>query len=275
MTLDTATGPHRVLAVIPARAGSVRVPNKNLFALGQSTLVGEAIAHATTYPVDRIVVSTDCDALFEDLSAYCRADHDPNPPVGAWTSLIPRPPHLATGYRDSLRDVIRHALIEAERMDGYTYDLVVTLQPAVPLRTSGLITAILDQFLDPADPAYPVAAITGVPIVPWTWSAHDGLATNAWSPGPYPLSQDCPGQRWQEINTVQVATRDVVLAGERWRTPLLVALLPTWAALDIDTPEDLREAQRVYPLLELALRDHRPDFITVTAINPGSRLAIP
>lgn len=240
----------KILAVIPARSGSVRIPHKNRQPLGRTTLVEEAVLHAVS---SRLI--TDIAISSDD------PDYDVLPSLA---SFVDRPPKLSTGYRDSLRMVTRHAMLDMEHRRDTHYDLVVTLQPATPLRTGALIDAMIEGMLD----RNCNGALTGVPIVPWCWSAQGAAARNSWFPAPYPLSQDLPGFNWQEINTVQIARHDVALFGERWDLPLYLQPLPTWAALDIDTPDDLAHAQRTYPhLLSLLRTEPIPQGHVLTSIN--------
>jgi len=250
----------KILCVIPARAGSVRVPHKNLQPLGDTTLVGEAVDHAlNSVWIDEIAISSD---QSEELRDYANTYA---------INLVRRPAELSTGYRDSLRDVVRHALIAMESSHKQVFDYVVTLQPATPLRTCNLIDYMLDMMVKNNCQG----AITGVPIVPWIWTAKGNSAKNMWHPDPYPLSQTFDFQSWQEINAVQISTRAHVLAGRRWDLPLYVQMLPTWAALDIDTPADLADAQAAYPSLlrVLHLHDWKPGIIVNTINGHGPAAA--
>src|SRR5687768_7062371 len=59
-------GSDRVVALIPARAGSKTIPHKNLQLLGDKPLVSWPIDVARATPeVDRIIVSTDGDRIAE------------------------------------------------------------------------------------------------------------------------------------------------------------------------------------------------------------------
>ncbi len=151
---------------------------------------------------------------------------------------------------------MRYALNEAEDRWATRFDRVVTLLPTTPLRTPELIGEMLQNM----DRTGCVAAITTPRTVSWLWSIEQGQATNSWTPNPYPRSQDVRTHHSQEINAVQIASRDLVITGKRWGTPLLVTELPRWAVLDIDTQEDLDETRRLYPplLAELKLRKDFP-----------------
>src|SRR3990167_4662028 len=119
-------GSLRVLAVIPARAGSKRVPAKNIRDFRGKPLVQWTLecAKQSRY-LDVIACSTDC----------------PTVALIAWQQgaiVVPRPPELATDTAKS-EDVLRHVLglIPA--------DVVVLLQPTSPLRTAEDIDACLEH----------------------------------------------------------------------------------------------------------------------------------
>jgi len=93
------------------------------------------------------------------------------------------------------------------------------------------------------------------PTHPWIWHKHGKEITNAWAPGPYPRSQDC-AEMLVEVNAVQIASREDVLAGRRYGFPLLLYRLPRIAAvLDIDTQDDLDEARLAWPSARDILSD--------------------
>jgi CMP-N,N'-diacetyllegionaminic acid synthase len=110
---------QRVLAVITARGGSKRVPQKNLRKLGNKSLLERTVEVSTGSDiVDRTVLSTDCPKIAE-AALYCGCD-------------VPfsRPPELATDGAMS-EDVLVHALNNLP-----FFDWVLLLQPSSPFRTS-------------------------------------------------------------------------------------------------------------------------------------------
>lgn len=106
-----------VLAIIPARGGSKRLPGKNLMRLGGQTLMERAIHSAYAAKVDRVVVTTD--------SANIAANA-----MWANVEVIDRPAHLATDEAGMI-PTLRHAVVCL----GGSYDLIVCLQPTSPFRT--------------------------------------------------------------------------------------------------------------------------------------------
>ena len=127
---------HRILVVCPARGGSKGIPLKNLQPfLGVPLVahVGQLVAEIPA--IDRAIVSTDSPEIAE---------------VARESGLdVPfyRPEELS-GDRISDLEVLSHALIEMEKQDGVTYDIVVMLQPTSPLRRTEHVRDTIRMLID-------------------------------------------------------------------------------------------------------------------------------
>lgn len=110
---------NKILAVIPARGGSKRLPRKNVLELGGKPMIQWSIdaAHASKY-ISKIVVSTDN----EEIAGLCEELE---------IDLLWRPDYLSTDKAKS-DDVLIHAI---KSMQG-KYNFVILLQPTSPLRTT-------------------------------------------------------------------------------------------------------------------------------------------
>jgi CMP-N,N'-diacetyllegionaminic acid synthase len=112
----------RLLALIPARGGSKRLPNKNLLLLGSKPLIAWSIEAAHGLPsICDILVST-------DDSTIARAAIE----AGAKVPWL-RPADLATDVASSV-DVALHAIDWYEEVHG-KLDGLLMLQPTSPLRS--------------------------------------------------------------------------------------------------------------------------------------------
>lgn len=106
-----------VLALIPARAGSQRLPGKNLRPFNGRPLIDWTLDVALSVAaIDAVAVTTD-DAAVAALAA------------GRGATVIDRPPELADADA-SVFDAIAHAL----GVIGGHWDYLVLLQPTSPLR---------------------------------------------------------------------------------------------------------------------------------------------
>jgi len=124
-----------ILAIIPARKGSKRLPNKNIMKINNKTLVEYAIESALDSKyIDDIVVSTDYNEIKPIINKYrdscCRIFYHR------------RPKHLRDNdisTQDVVDDVIHHY---KNNYAGY-----VVLQPTSPLRTSNDIDKGIEIYL--------------------------------------------------------------------------------------------------------------------------------
>ena len=123
----------RSLAIIPARGGSKGIPGKNLRELAGKPLIAWSILAARAAErIDRIVVSTDDEAIAETARAF-----------GADVPFV-RPADLATDTAPT-EPVMAHAL-DWYAEAGEEFDTIVLLQPTSPLRRAGTIDAALARF---------------------------------------------------------------------------------------------------------------------------------
>jgi CMP-N-acetylneuraminic acid synthetase len=122
-----------ILALIPARGGSKRVPNKNIRNLGNKPLINWTIERALSTPeLSKVIVSTD-DPIIAEIAESAGA----NVP---WL----RPKELA-GDRSSSADVAIHAIDWYEEENG-KIDGVLLLQPTSPFRTIKTIQRAINLF---------------------------------------------------------------------------------------------------------------------------------
>lgn len=109
----------KVLAIIPARAGSKRLPRKNVLPLGGKPLIAWTIESALESKyIDKIVVSSEDEEILKISKSYN-------------IDIIRRPLDLARDEAKTI-DVIEHVHYTLSE----NYDYTVLLQPTSPLRTS-------------------------------------------------------------------------------------------------------------------------------------------
>jgi CMP-N-acetylneuraminic acid synthetase len=113
----------KTIAIIPARGGSKRLPNKNILLLGGIPLIAQSILYAqkNNTIIDEIYVSTNDDAIKKIALQY-----------GA--QVIDRPENLS-GDLEPTVTAVRHVL---ESLD-FEVENVVLLQPTNPLREEKLL----------------------------------------------------------------------------------------------------------------------------------------
>ena len=115
-------GKKKLLAVIPARGGSERIPKKNILNLSGKPLISWTIeaALASKY-IDDVVVSTDDNEIFTIAKKY-----------GAKVPFI-RPDKFSSNHASSI-SVVLHVIDFLQKVNE-SYDYIILLQPTSPLRT--------------------------------------------------------------------------------------------------------------------------------------------
>ncbi|WP_037316549.1 cytidylyltransferase domain-containing protein [Salegentibacter sp. Hel_I_6] len=120
----------RNIAIIPARAGSKRLPGKNKLLLGGIPLVVHSIRYAKLYNnlIDKIIVSTN-DA---DIKAIALSEG---------VEVIDRPPEIA-GDEATTLSALQHVLVNIKE----DVENVFLLQPTNPLRPDNLLENAFKEF---------------------------------------------------------------------------------------------------------------------------------
>jgi spore coat polysaccharide biosynthesis predicted glycosyltransferase SpsG/CMP-N-acetylneuraminic acid synthetase len=147
----------RVVAVVPARGGTDRVPYLNIKRLGDRPLLAHTLEAARSAAfLDRVVVSTDDPAVAEVAKAHA--------------AEVPflRPKELASDI-PSLKPVIAHAVAELERA-GERVDIVVVLQATTPFRDGRAIDAAVARLVSGGFDT--VVSVTEDRTL--SWRAHEG-----------------------------------------------------------------------------------------------------
>lgn len=125
---------NRILAIIPARAGSKGIKDKNIIDLNGKPLIAYSIeaAKKSKY-INRIVVSTDGEKIAQVAKE--------------WGADVPflRPDYLASDTAKTI-DAVVHCVETLKEMGDY-YDYVVILQPTQPLRTAKHIDEAIEQLI--------------------------------------------------------------------------------------------------------------------------------
>ncbi len=143
----------KILGVIPARAGSKGVPQKNTKMLSGKPLLAWTIIEAKkSRLIDRLILSTE-DKKIAEVGKSFGVD-------------VPfeRPKELA-GDKTHTPEILMHAIKEIEKIDGIIYDIIVLLQPTVPFRQAEHIDKAIKKFT--SDKFDSLITITKQEYPPW------------------------------------------------------------------------------------------------------------
>lgn len=229
-----------VIAIIPARGGSKRIPGKNIVDfMGKPMIAWTIEAALGVSAVSRVVVSTDseeiaavaraCGAEVPFLREACADDHAP---VSAATALCLE---RATEHYDD------------------SYDVVMQLMPNCPLRGKGHIEAALKHFGSSG-------AVSQLSCVGFGW-------TNPWwafsldkDSKPSPLFPQALASRSQDLPTLYAPTGAIWIAKSAefmqsrnfYMDGHIFYPIDWIAGADIDEPSDLAAANALFPLSTLS-----------------------
>jgi N-acylneuraminate cytidylyltransferase/CMP-N,N'-diacetyllegionaminic acid synthase len=221
---------RRILAIVPARGGSKRLPGKNTRMLAGKALIAWTLeaAQQSRY-IDRIIVSTDSDRIKQ-------AAID----AGAEVPFM-RPQELASDQASGM-DVYQHAISWAQEKD--CFDLVMILQPTSPLRnTEDIDRAIETLHARKARAIVSVCAAEHHPlwcnILPQDGSMVDFLRPEVLNKN----SQELP--HYYRLNgAIYLIEIDELQKSSSFYGPATFAyIMPNERSVDIDTLEDFFMAE--------------------------------
>ncbi|TLD96617.1 acylneuraminate cytidylyltransferase family protein [Helicobacter jaachi] len=221
----------RFLAIIPARAGSKRLPDKNIKSLCGKPLLAWSIKSALDSKyIDEVVVSTDSSVYAEIAKDY-----------GANVPFL-RPECLASDTTTTF-DVLEHCIRFYEQNLQKEFDYIVLLQPTSPLREAWHINESCQKLLDSnANSLISVCKCEHSPL----WSntlAEDESMDNFLSPKVLNVrSQDLPA--YYRLNgVIFIAKTKALLQAKSFFMPHSIAYkMDTMYSSDIDTPLDFEIA---------------------------------
>ena len=224
-----------VVAIIPARGGSTRIPRKNSRDFNGRPMISwplEACKALDT--ISHRVVSTDDDEL-------ARLARD----SGA-TLVIDRPAELATNTAGTA-PVIKHAIDELDVDDD---TLVMCLYPTATL-TPHLVSEALELAREHPDKFVVSVGRHRSPHERSLERLEGDLMSLASTDHLLTRTQDLP-QRYFDAGKLYVARASVWKARETMMDkPFVPCYLPDWAAVDIDEPDDWPIAEALHRVFVL------------------------
>jgi CMP-N,N'-diacetyllegionaminic acid synthase len=207
-----------MLAIIPARGGSKRLPGKNIKLLNGKPLIAYTIEAALqSRYITKVVVSTDCEEIAKIAEQF-----------GA---IVPglRPEALSIDTASS-NDVVKYIIEKMEFEHNIEVNNCVLLQPTSPFRTVRHIDEAIELYKEKSADA--VISFTKE-FHPLKWNKYlneDGVLQEI----------SCLDNRSSYFpnGSIYVLSRDVVLSGNYYTSKSYAYLIDRKYASDIDTQED-------------------------------------
>lgn len=222
----------KVLVVIPARAGSKRIPNKNIRKFLGKPLIAYAIKQALKVPfVDRVIVDTDSPKIASVAKKY-----------GAEVPFL-RPPHLATDTAQIDKSILYS--LNLLKKDGYCPTHVMILQTTSPLREQEDINRCWEMMKKTnAD-----TVLTVCPTHPRLYhldEEYNAILANGSE------KQSTNSQDWRPAYIlngcfVYIVKTSCLLQEKHMITKNTKAVIcDKWRSVDLDTPEEWAMAETLY-----------------------------
>ena len=232
-----------VVALIPARGGSKRVPGKNIaHCAGKPLLAWTAEAVLASRRVERAILSTDD----EEIAALGRS-------LGLDVPFL-RPPDIS-GDTVPMVPVMQHALGWAQD-NGIAVSAQVLLQPTSPLRRAEHIDEAVDRLFDTgAETVVSVMALSHISHPRVCYRIESDRLTPFLPPG-----LEIPGDQAYSRNgpAVLINRPAVIERGERFGDPLVPYVMAAEDSVDIDEPFDLALAEFLLQRRAQAEGESRP-----------------
>lgn len=215
---------NQILAIIPARSGSKRLPKKNLRILkGRPLLYYTIDAVKNSKYVNRIVVSTEDDTIAQVSQSY-----------GA--EIIMRPPELATDESSTISVVI-NVLEQLHKKEKYNPDLIVLLQPTSPLRSTEDIDNAINTFQNSSkDSLISVTVYEHSPY--WAFRIEKDLLQPEFTQDSPKRSQDIP-TLYRPNGAIFITRPETLLKNRSFYTNQIIPfIMPKEKSIDIDDEFD-------------------------------------
>jgi len=220
---------NQILAIIPARSGSKRIPKKNIRILyGKPLLVYTIDAVKNSNHVTRFIVSTEDDKIAQVSQSF-----------GA--EVIMRPPELARDDSPT-EDVIINVLEQLRNKEQYTPDLIILLQPTSPLRTTEDIDTAIKTFLTSTrDSLISVTEYDHTPY--WAFRIEKGVLKPEFTQGSLKRSQDVP-KLYRPNGSIFITRMETFLKNRSFYTNQIIPyIMPRERSIDIDDEFDFSLAE--------------------------------
>lgn len=223
----------RVLAVIPARGGSKGLPGKNIRPFMGLPLIAHSIRLAKMCPeITDCLVSTDSKKIAAAAKAH-----------GGEAPFL-RPAALA-GPKTPMWSVLRHALREAERLEGRRYDFLMLLDPTSPTRLPQDVREALRRLR--ASKADGIVSVSRPEFNPaWHTVVEKNGLMKDWLPGSGRISRRQDAPVVYRINGLLYLWRtQFIRRAEDWRHAgrHLMLVVPEERAVSIDDLAQFNRAQ--------------------------------
>jgi len=228
----------KVIAIIPARGGSKRIPNKNIKLFASQPIISYSIKAARdTDLFDRIIVSTDSEEIAEVAKTY-----------GAEVPFV-RPAELADDFSGTI-SVLLHALNWLSEY-GFATDYFCCIYATAPfVQPEHVIEGFNLLKKRNASTAFSVTTFP-YPIFRALKVSEDGRIAMFWPEHENSRSNDLPEAYHDAGQFYWGNTKRFLTEKKLFSSDSVPVILPRYSVQDIDTPEDWETAEKMYSVLQM------------------------
>lgn len=223
----------KILAYIPARGGSKRIPNKNIRNFLGKPLIAYTVEQAKACPlINRVIVDTDSPKIAAVAKKY-----------GAEVPYL-RPARLASDKSQVVFSLL-YLLEKLKKAEGYVPDYIILLQANVPLRE---MSDIMDcwKMIRTTDATTVLTVSPTHPKLYHLSKQNDMILVNG-SEAKSNNTQTWPPAYLMNGCLVYILKTKAILKEKRIITKKTKAVIsPKWRSVDLDSPEEWAMAEILY-----------------------------
>jgi pseudaminic acid cytidylyltransferase len=225
------------IAVIPARGGSRRIPNKNIRNFCGKPIIAYSIGAAKQTGIfDKIIVSTDSEKIADVSRQY-----------GAEIPFM-RPPELADDFSGT-DGVVLHALEWMSHQTAFQAKYVCCIYATAPFVRAEFLLKGLEMLIEEKASAVFSVTTFPYPILRALKVAKTGRMEMFWPEYRLSRSQDLP-EAYHDAGQFYWADAKRFLEEKSFLSKkTLPFILPRYLVQDIDTPEDWERAELMFKTL--------------------------
>jgi len=225
----------KVIAIIPARGGSKRIPKKNIKDFFGKPLIAYSIETALASKLfDKVVVTTDDEAIAKIAKAY-----------GAEVPFL-RPKELSGDFTGT-DEVINHT-IKYLKGRGEVFDYVCTIYATAPLLESKYLIEGFEKLKN--SDAINAFSSTSMPFpIQRTFKVNDSGRCEMFTSEHYMTRSQDLEEAYQDAGQFYWSKLGIISAEIMFGKDSIPIILPRHLVQDIDTSEDWKRAELMYQAL--------------------------
>lgn len=225
------------LFLIPARAGSKGIKDKNILLLNEKMLFEWSVfaAYRAMGEYDSICISTNCQEILDWYDTYIKkhsCEHIRNNVV-----VLKRPEEICQDS-STTEDAVLNSLNQLVSR-GIEVDDIVLLQPTSPIRTDDIIHKCIKYYYSNE---YRHTVFSASKNTPFNWYKYDGLFMPKYEISKRKMRQDILEEdfNWHEDGSVYVFSANTILQSNNRMTSKTIAVEnSTINSIQIDSYDDL------------------------------------